>query len=306
MKSLVIVVVIVGLLVARIAAADDADFVQYKVKPGDTIDLVAAEFYGDHVRTSVFIVDENKWKTYRKLNPGERIRVPITREITTAKGDTLPELATKYLGDASRATYIAQLNHLEVTDIPAAGVALRLPFRVTHVAQTTESLAAIAQFYFGDAKQAELLRAYNNLGDKAALEKNDSIVVPVMSLRVHTERLPAPSAEALARRKQHANANEAAATALPAARLAQLQGDYAEVAKALAEIAKQLEYLDEPAFGEAGMLLGTARVAAGDKAGATAVFGEVVAREPARTLSPYYASPTVIEAWSAAGGRVVE
>lgn len=297
--------IIAALLVARVAAADEpADFVMYKVKQGDTIDLVAAEFYGDHARTSAFIVDENKWKTFRKLNPGERIRVPITREITTAKGDTLPALATKYLGDASRAPFIAQLNNLKVTDIPAAGVTLKLPFRVTHVAQTTESLAAISQFYFGDAKQVELLRTYNNLGDKNAIEKNDSIIVPVMSLRVHDERLPTPTSEALARRKEHANANEAAAAALPVARLAELQGDYAGVAKALADVGKKLEFLDEPMIGEVGMLLGKALVASGDKPGATAVFQEVVAREPGRTLSAYYDSPTVVDAWRAAGGRV--
>lgn len=298
-------IVVAALLIARVAAAEEpADFVMYKVKQGDTIDLVAAEFYGDHVRTSAFIVDENKWKTYRKLNPGERIRVPIAREITTSKGDTLPELATKYLGDPNRATYIAQLNSMQVTDIPAAGVALKLPFKVTHVAQTTESLAAISQFYFGDAKEVELLRAYNNLGDKTAIEKNDSIIVPVLNLRVHDERLPTPSQEALARRKEHANANEAAVAALPIARLAELQGDYADVAKALAEVGKKLEYLDEPLLGEVGMLLGKALVASGDKAGATTVFAEVAAREPTRKLSGYYESPTVIDAWRAAGGHV--
>jgi len=297
--------IVAALLVARVAAADEpADFVMYKVKQGDTIDLVAAEFYGDHARTSAFIVDENKWKTFRKLNPGERIRVPITREITTAKGDTLPALATKYLGDASRAQFIAQLNNLKVTDIPAAGVTLRLPFRVTHVAQTTESLAAISQFYFGDAKQVELLRTYNNLGDKTAIEKNDSIIVPVMSLRVHDERLPTPSSEALARRKEHANANEAASAALPIARLAELQGDYTGVAKALADVGKKLEFLDEPMVGEVGMLLGKALVASGNKPEATAVFQEVVAREPNRTMSAYYDSPTVVDAWRAAGGHV--
>jgi LysM repeat protein len=297
--------VVAALLIARVAAADEAaDSVIYKVKPGDTIDLVAAEFYGDHVHTGVFIVDENKWKTFHKLNPGERIRVPITREITTAKGDTLAALATKYLGDANRATYIAQLNNLQVTDIPAAGVALKLPFRITHVAQTTESLAAISQFYFGDAKQAELLRAYNNLGDKTTIEKNDSIIVPVMSLHVHDERLPTPSAEALARRKEHANANEAAAAALPVARLAELEGSYAEVAKTLADVGKKLEYLDEPLLGQVGMVLGKALVASGDKSGAIAVFTEVVAREPERKMSTYYESPTVIDAWRAAGGHV--
>jgi hypothetical protein len=293
------------LVVARVAYADEApDYVMYRVKPGDSIDIVAAEFYGDHARTALFIVDENKWKTYRKLNPGERIRVPITREITTAKGDTLEGLAKQHLGDANRAQYIAQFNNMQLTDIPAAGVVLRLPFRITHVAQTTESLAAISQFYFGDTKQAELLRAYNGLGDKTAIDKGDSIIVPVMGVRVHPERLPTAEPEALARRKQHAAANEQALAALPAARLAALHGAYGDVATALADVGKKLEYLDEPQLGEVGMLLGKALVATGDKAGAVQVFTQVLAREPRRTLSPYYESPTVMDAWQSASGRV--
>ncbi|MEO8842403.1 MAG: hypothetical protein ABI591_00780, partial [Kofleriaceae bacterium] len=286
------------------AHADEPDYITYKVKPGVTIDLVAAEFYGDHARTVVFIVDENKWKTYRKLNPGERIRVPVTREITTSKGDDLPKLAKQYLGDPDRAVFLAQYNGMQATEIPAAGVVLRLPFRVTHVAQTTESLAAISQFYFGDAKQVEMLRTYNNLGDKTAIEKGDSIIVPVMNVRVHAERLPAPEPEALARRKDHEAANEAAAAALPAARIAALQGNYGDVAKSLADAGKKMEFLDEPLFGQVGMLLGKALVAGGDKAGAVAIYEQVLSREPHRELSAYYESPTVLEAWRAAKGHV--
>jgi len=297
--------VIAGLLLARVASADEpAEYQTYRVKQGDTIDLVAAEFYGDHARTALFIVDENKWKTYRKLNPGEKIRVPVTREITTAKGDTLDSLAKQYLGDPNRAQYIAKFNHLELTDIPATGVVLELPFRVTHVAQATESLAAISQFYFGDAKQAEVIRAYNNLGEKTTIEKGDSIVVPVMNVHVHGERLPTPDAESIARRKAHSVANEAAATALPAARVSAMQGNYGDVAGILGELTKKLDYLDEPQFGEVCLLLGRARVAAGDKQGAISVFGQLLAREPRRVLSPYYESPSVIDAWRGATGDV--
>jgi LysM repeat protein len=299
------IVALAVLLSSAVAVADDpADVVNYRVKQGDTIDLVAAEFYGDHARTATFIVDENKWKTYRKLNPGERIRIPVTREITTSKGDDLPALAKQYLGDSNRAAFLAQYNGMQVSDRPAAGVVLRLPFRVTHVAQTTESLAAISQFYFGDNKQVEMLRTYNNLGDKTAIDKGDSMVVPVMNIRVHAERLPAPEPEALARRKDHEAANEAAATALPAARIAALQGNYGDVAKSLAEVGKKLEFLDEPLLGQVGMLLGKALVAGGDKAGAVAVYQQVLSREPHRTLSGYYESPTVLDAWHAAEGHV--
>ncbi|HEY0253385.1 MAG TPA: LysM domain-containing protein, partial [Kofleriaceae bacterium] len=291
------------LALAGHARADDSSIV-YRVKPGDSIDIVAAEFYGDHARTSLFIVDENKWKTYKKLNPGERIRVPVTREITTAKGDRLEDLAQKYLGDASRAPFIAQYNNISQTTLPASGITLRLPMVIGHVAQTTESLAAISQFYFGDAKQVDVIRAYNNLGDKQSVEKNDLVYVPVMTVRVRPERLPVPDADSIARRKDHAAANDAAAAALPVARTAALQGDYAGVAKGLRDLGKKLEYVDAPMMGEIGMLLGKAMVAAGDKDGAKAIFTQVLSREPKRELSAYYESPTVLEAWRAAGGRV--
>ncbi|MFT3697676.1 MAG: LysM peptidoglycan-binding domain-containing protein [Kofleriaceae bacterium] len=292
-------------LVASLAHADDG-VVSYRVKQGETIDLVAAEFYGDHARTSLFIVDENKWKTYKKLNPGEKIRVPITREITTAAGDSLPALAQKYLGDANRASFIAQYNNIAPTLIPASGVVLKLPLVVTHVAQTTESITAISNFYFGDAKQVDVIRTYNNLGDKGAVEKGDSVLIPVLNVRVHQERIPVPDADAIARRKEHTAANEAATAALPIARTAALQGDYAGVAKALSDVGQKLEYVDAPMMSEIGILLGKALVADGKPANAKAMFAQVIAREPQKQMSAYYESPTVIDAWRAANGKVAE
>jgi hypothetical protein len=285
-------------------ADEPADFIMYKVRTGDSIDLVAAEFYGDHARTALFIVDENKWKTYRKLNPGERIRIPITREITTTKGDSFEGLAKQYLADPSRALYLAQFNGMQPTDLLAAGVVLQLPFHMVHVAQTTETIAAISHYYFDTVDKADLIRRYNNLGDKSGIEKGDTILVPILDVHVHPEHLPAPDADALARRKAHKATTAAAAAAIPVARLAALQGNYGEVAGALREVGKQLEYLDEPAFGEVGMLLGKALVATGDKLGARDVFAAVLTREPKRQLSPYYESPKVLEAWRAASGHV--
>ncbi len=292
------------LLAASIAHADESDTITYKVRPGDTIDLVAAEFYGDHARTVVFIVDANKWKTYRKLNPGERIKIPVTREITTQKGDTLEALAKQYLGDASRAPYLAQYNNLQPTDLPAAGVVLSLPFHITHVAGATETFAQISTFYFENAKQADLLRLYNNLGDKTGIEKGDAIVVPVLGVHVHPERLPAPDADALARRQAHRQTNDMAAAALPAARMAALQGNYGEIAKALGPFAKKLEFLDQPLLDHIGILLGKALVATADIPAAKDVFAQVLSREPQRKLSAYYESPKVLDAWRGAGGHV--
>lgn len=289
---------------ATLAHAEEPDYITYKVRPGDTIDLIAAEYYGDHARTVVFIVDANKWKTYRKLNPGERIRIPVTREITIAKGDTLDELAKQHLGDASRAPYLAQYNNLQPTDLPAAGVVLGLPFHITHTALSTETFAQISNFYFENAKQADLIRLYNNLGDKTGIEKGDTVIVPVMSVHVRPERLPAPDADALARRQTHRATNDGAAAALLAARMAAMQGNYGEIAKELGPLAKKLEFLDQPLLDHIGILLGKALVATGDMAGAKEVFAEVLARAPQRRLSAYYESPKVLDAWRGARGHV--
>ena len=42
------------------AMAQEAADVAYRVRQGDTLELIAAEFYGDHAHTAAFIVEENK------------------------------------------------------------------------------------------------------------------------------------------------------------------------------------------------------------------------------------------------------
>ena len=83
--------------------------VTYRVQKGDSLDLIAAEFYGDR-NDAIFIMVENKMQQPRKLNPGERLRIPVTREIRTEKGDTFESLAQRYLGDSKRAPFLAEFN----------------------------------------------------------------------------------------------------------------------------------------------------------------------------------------------------
>jgi LysM repeat protein len=95
MRSLVII----ALLATTAAAQTDATVLNYRVQKGDTLDVLAAEFYADR-NDAIFIMVENKMKRPRALNPGERIHIPVTRDIRTEKGDTFESLAQRYLGDA--------------------------------------------------------------------------------------------------------------------------------------------------------------------------------------------------------------
>ena len=291
------------LLVALTASAhaQTTSTLPYKVRPKDTLDVIAAEYYGDR-SDAVFIVAENKIKDGR-VRPDDRIRIPSTREVTIEKGDTFESLAKTYLGDASRAEFLAEFNNASATDTPATGTVITIPIHIQHTAEGNESLGQISAKYFGDSKRADLITRYNKL-EKTTLEKGDSVLVPVLDVRVRASKLPTADAESKTRRDQHTKTMTSATQALPAARAAWMQGDFGHVRSLLEPYAEYFDYLDLPTAIEVGVLLGKSHVAfAEDKAAVTA-FTQVLERKPSHRLSAYAESPKVVEAWKKAGGQL--
>jgi len=289
------------LLLASVAtAAAQGNTVSYRVRQDDTLDVIAAEYYGDRAQARL-IVTENKLK--KRVQPGQRLRIPVTRDIVTDKGDTFESLAQTHLGDPRRAVVLADFNERDVADIPPIGTPLSIPIQITHVAQNNESLASIATFYWSDGKQADVLRRYNFL-DKTTLDKGESVIVPMIKVRVRKQQ--PLDADAKARRDDQRQAADDAAHALPAARTAWLQGDFAGVKTALMPLADRIDYLDTDAAIEVGMLLGKALLAFDDPQHAAQAFKRVRDRKPTYTLSAYSDSPKVIEAWKKAGGQVAQ
>jgi LysM repeat protein len=284
------------------AQHEAGDTVAYRARQGDTLELIAAEFYGDR-RVAKLIAIENHMKKPRPLGAGERLRVPIDRTIVTSRGDTFESLAQTYLGDARRAGFLADFNGMSTDASLPTGTQLSIPFHVQHVATDAESLAKVAEDYYGDARQADLLRQYNNL-DKPSLEKGDTILVPVLSVHVRSAKLPPLDADARARRDKQRQVVAEAAAALPRARTAWLEGDFAGVQAALAQLGDETDYLDTPAAVEIGLLLGKAHCAFGETDQAVDRFKQVLDRAPRETMSAYADSPKVIAAWQQAGGRI--
>jgi len=171
------------------------------------------------------------------------------------------------------------------------------------VAQGTESFAQIATQYWNDSKQADVLKRYNFV-DKAALEKGESIVVPMIKVRV---RKSSPlDADARARRDEQLNAAAEAAKALPTARSAWHASDFKAVRVTLEPLADRVDYLETPQAIEVGMLLGKSYLAFNDSQHAIQSFTHILTRKRGYMLSPYSESPKVIEAWKKAGGQVAQ
>lgn len=293
---------VVALLTTTVFAQPTAT-ATYRVKQKDTLEVIAAEFYGDRGH-ALYIITENKLKN-GKVAPGSRLRVPVTKEITTGKGETFASLATTHLGDERRAPFLADYNNMPVDESLATGTAISIPFHIAHTAENNESLAGIAARYYGDSKQADLIKRYNFL-DKNGLEKGEDVLVPVLNVRVRASKLPPLDTESKDRRRQVAKIAQAISTALPAARASWLQGDFAHVRSVLEPFADQLEYMTSANAISVGMLLGKAHIAFGNVDAAVAAFTQVRDRRKDYKVHAYSESPKVIEAWKKAGGLVEE
>lgn len=295
MKSLVLVLALTSHAAAQTATQG------YRAKQKDTLDLIAAEFYGDR-SYGVFISAENKLK--KGVQPFMRLRIPVTKEITTAKGDTFATLAAQYLGDEKRASFLAEYNSLPIDESLATGTALTIPFQLSYTSEDGDSLGQLAVRFYGDAKQADFIKRYNFL-EKTTVDKGETVEILAFNVHVRAQKLPALDIESKDRRRQLAKITDMAATALPAARAAYAQGDFAHVRDVLAPFADELEYLNANTAVAIGMLLGKAHIAFDGVDDAVKVFKQIHERKSAYKVHMYDESPKVVEAWKQAGGEVV-
>jgi len=283
---------------ARAQGSDDT--ITYKVKAGDTLELLAAEYYGDR-NDALFIMVANKMTHPRPLKKGEKLRVPVSREVTTSIGDTFDTLAQAYLGDTRRGPFLAEFNGVAPDDSLAAGTVINVPFTITYTADADIGLDRIAQAYFGDAERANVLRAYNFL-DKDTLAKGETVEVPIFHVRVRESMLPPVDPDAKARSEKRRLMQDQALTALPGSRAAWRAGDFSAVKRDLIKI--DTDFLDVKLAVEIGVLLGGAYVATGDTDSALATFKRVLERRPKQALDAYRFSPKIRDVWKRAGGTI--
>ncbi|MFN0252622.1 MAG: LysM peptidoglycan-binding domain-containing protein [Kofleriaceae bacterium] len=282
------------------AQPDQSDVITVRAKQGDSLALLAAEFYGDRNK-AIFIMVANKMDHSRPLKPGERLRIPVSRPYTTAPGDTFETIAANFLGDAKRGTFLAEFNGLAPDDRIPSGTDLVIPFTITHTAKNTVTIGQIAAAYFGNEKNAQMIRQYNFL-EKETLEKGEKLIVPIFNVRLQASKLPPIDADSNKRREKQRKSQAHAAQALPAARVAWRDGDYALVKDTLAGLAQDADYLQTAQAVEVGVMLGAMHLAFGEDKPALEAFKRVLERMPNHMLSPYVHSPKVISTWKEAGG----
>ncbi len=299
-----VVAVALTMLLAGGARAQQAGrtSVMHTVKAGDTLMLLAAEYYGDRSQ-AVFIMAVNRLDHSRPLKPGERIRIPQAREITAQIGDSFEALAATYLGDKRRGRFLAGWARMKPNASIPAGATIRIPFHIKHTARSKVSLASLAATYLGSSQKALLLREYNFLPrGTQTLEAGKTIVIPIQRVTVRESKRPPRDRESQSRMARRKKMQRLADRAYPAASAAWKIGKYGEVKRLLAGI--DLDFLDAEDAVRIGVLLGSAYIAFSDTDTALATFTRVLERNGSHKLDDYHYSPTIRAVWKRAGGAI--
>lgn len=300
MRAFVAALVLTATLRIANAQEQSSDIYVHKVVKGDTLQILSAEFYGDRNK-AIYIMVANKLDHSRPLKPGERLKIPVSRRYYTSPGDTFEAIATNFLGDARRGTFLAEFNGRDVDERLASGTELWIPFTITHTAQATETIESIGAAYFGNSKSTTMIRRYNFLeADKPAIEKGEKLVIPIFNVKLAASKLPPLDAGSHDRLDRQKRAQALAAIALPAAKQAWRDGDFSLVRDTLAEVEPDVDFLETDQAVEVGVLIGAMHVAFDDRKPALEAFKRVLDRKRDHTLSPYLYPKKVLDVWAQA------
>jgi LysM repeat protein len=269
------------------------------VQPGDTLAALAERYYG-RVQHERLLVAANRLDLQGgiRLVPGMRLEVPTASHYTVKKGDTWAALSQRFLGESQRSDVLSMSNGSSPWMTPEPGARIIVPYDLTLVVATDETVVSIAQKYLGDRNKAWMLTRYNDL-KKGNLERGVVLLIPLtdIELSAEGERLATDfkSMEAEASFIEQRHEQKRIAGEIPALIADVRGGRYVDaVARANRFIATRALTVPQQAIVYRQLL--EAYVALDAQGLAAAACGEWKTAEPNATLDPAKLSPKIIAA----------
>ncbi len=170
-------------LLVRQAEADSA--LVHVVRQGDTLASIAERYYGDPRRENVLVAENGLTSEGGSaIVVGLHLSIPAVWYHQVEEGETWPQLARQFYGDARRAFVLLEANSGIPGTQPDPGAVLLIPYPLRHVAGQDENLRAVARTYYGSRqlqRGMRTLRLFNRMY-RSRLQRGQIILVPLDNL----------------------------------------------------------------------------------------------------------------------------
>lgn len=281
----------------------------HRVQPGESASAIAKRYYGDLELAELLLQYNGKPGTVIRV--GETLRIPDSPQHTVRRGDTWSVLAKRYMDRPEAWASVARLNGMLPERPLQVGQRIVFPALHEHRLSRGETLAILAQRFYGDTELAAVLQEFNRIDDPRQLSVGQSIVVPLIAFRLQQDR-PVPEAAAEPVRRAAPPPDPVPAPAPPrfsdplrSVRLALARGDFLKAREILAEIRTPVQDTgSESDQAELWSLLAFVHVAYDEEEQACEALHTLAAlRDPASLFDPDLVSPKIRRTFSRCKSR---
>lgn len=180
--------VIACLVALSMLLSRDAHAFMYIVTEGETLAQIAMRMYGTP-RFESAIASANALDVHggSLIVPGQPLEIPAPSHYRVAGGETWPDLARTFLGDKKRADVLARANGAVSWVPPAVGQEIEIPAVIAYIAGDGDSMAELAQRYFGNINRSWELDNYNHRSGGQKVVRGEVVLIPLLDLALTPE-----------------------------------------------------------------------------------------------------------------------
>ena len=160
----------------------------HTVAAGESSSAIAKKYYGDFDLASLLLAYNGRQSTV--LQAGDTLRIPFCEIHRVKRGDSWTVLSRRYLKNASNYAVVAELNGMLPEKPLQPGDEIVFPVFLDHALQRGETLAQLAQRYYGQPRLGSLLQESNRLDDPRRLSVGETVRVPLLDFRLVAEPKP--------------------------------------------------------------------------------------------------------------------
>lgn len=152
----------------------------HTVQPGESASAIAKRYYGSYDRSGELLIYNDKSDSV--LQVGETLRVPYCPVHRIEPGDSWSAIAERYLDRVSAYSTLASLNGIPVEAPLRVGERITIPAIFRHRLERGETLATLAERFYGDPARATVLQEFNTIDDPRRLAVGAIVEIPVVDL----------------------------------------------------------------------------------------------------------------------------